>query len=83
LRWLALSVGLSIVLTVLANVWLRASPGARRRVGEALEDLAPPAPADEQAHEHDRRLRVIVPWKAMLIGSLALTIVINIILLAS
>jgi hypothetical protein len=81
LRWLALSIGLSIALTVLANVWLRASPGTRRRADEALEDLASPAPADE--HEPDRRFRVIVPWKAMLVASLALTLVINVILLAT
>jgi hypothetical protein len=83
LRWLALSVGLSIVLTVLANVWLRASPGARRRVGGALEDLASPRAGHTPEREHDRRLRVIVPWKAMLVASLALTIVINLVLLAT
>jgi hypothetical protein len=83
LRWLALSVGLSIVLTVLANVWLRASPSARRRVAGALEDLAAPRTGHAHEHEHDRRLRVIVPWKAMLVASLALTIVINLVLLAT
>jgi hypothetical protein len=81
LRWLAPSIGLSIALTVLANVWLRASPGARRRVGEALEDLVAPPPVEE--HEPDRRFRVIVPWKAMLVASLALTVVINLVLLAT
>jgi hypothetical protein len=79
-RWLVLSIGLSIALTVLANVWLRSSPGARRRLGEALEGLPSPAPVDSD--EPDRRFRVIVPWKAMLVASLALTVVINLVLLA-
>jgi len=31
-------------------------------------------------HERDRRLRVFVPWKAMIVGSVILTIVVNLVL---
>jgi hypothetical protein len=76
-QWLVVSIVASVVLTVVLNLALRLFPGAARRIGEsidrALERHAPP-PADE----HDRsRVRVIVPWRLMLVGSLLLTLVLN------
>jgi len=76
-QWLVVSIVASVVLTVVLNLALRLFPGAGRRIGEridrALERQEPP-PADE----HDRpRVRVIVPWRLMLAGSLLLTLVLN------
>lgn len=78
MRWLVVSVALSVVLTALLNIGLRAFPDTRRRAARGLAELT--SPALDDAHEHDRRLRVIVPWKAMIVGSVTLTIVVNLVL---
>jgi hypothetical protein len=74
-QWLAVSVVASLVLTVLANLAIRLWPGAAekgtRRLAEWSERQEPPDARPGQA-------RVIVPWKAMLIGSIVLTIVLNV-----
>ena len=72
-----ISVGLSLVLTVLLNLALRAFPGAAHRLARSLTSFMS-SPADDPTS--DRRVRVFVPWKAMLIGSLILTIVVNLVL---
>lgn len=77
-RWLVLSVALSVALTVLLNVGLRAFPAAARRVARGLTRLTPPTVDDARAH--DRRVRVFVPWRAMILGSIALTVVVNLVL---
>ncbi len=77
MQWLVISVGLSVVLTVLLNVALRAFPGTARRLARSLTTVA------SSAQEHppnDRHVRVFVPWKAMVVGSLILTIVVNLVL---
>lgn len=66
-RWLVLSVVLSLVLTVLLNVALRLFPGAAFR-----------APRPEV--EGGQRIRVFVPWKAMILVSVLLTILLNLLL---
>lgn len=78
LRWLLVSIGLSVALTVLLNVGLRAFPGAGHRVARQLGKLTSPNVDDSRGS--DRRLRVFVPWKAMILGSLILTIVVNLML---
>ena len=61
-QWLWFSIVASVVLTVVLNVALRLFPGAGPRPRE----------------EPDRsRVRVIVPWRLMLAGSLLLTVVLN------
>jgi hypothetical protein len=75
--WLATSIVLSVVLTVIVNLGLRAFPDAGRRAAERLDEWA--LPADDDRPE-DRRARVVVPWKAMLIGSLVLTLALNLLL---
>ena len=77
-RWLVISVGLSVVLTVLLNVGLRAFPDAGHRVAQSLAKLT--SPNVEDARTIDRRVRVFIPWKAMIVGSVILTIVVNIVL---
>lgn len=79
-HWLWFSILASVVLTVVLNVALRLFPGAGRRIGDsidrALERQQPPA----GDHEDRSRVRVIVPWRLMLAGSLLLTLVLNLVL---
>ena len=77
MQWIVISVGLSLVLTVLLNLALRAFPGAAHRLARSLTSFMS-SPDDDPTS--DRRVRVYVPWKAMLIGSLILTIVVNLVL---
>jgi hypothetical protein len=77
-QWLFISVVLSVVLTVLLNVALRMFPDASDRAARRLAEFATPNLDD--ASENDRRVRVFVPWKAMIIGSVILTIVINVVI---
>lgn len=58
---------MSVVLTALLNIGLRAFPDAGRRVARGLAELT--SPDYDGGHERDRRLRVFVPWKAMIVGS--------------
>ena len=79
-QWLVASIVLSIVLTVVVNLVLWLFPGAGRRVANGFGRLTDDAdrrasgPADSHVH-------VFVPWKAMLIGSIVLTVVLNVVLL--
>jgi hypothetical protein len=77
-RWLILSVALSVVLTVLLNLGLRVFPEAGNRVARTLAELT--APNADNGPANDRRGRVFVPWKAMILGSVILTIVVNLVL---
>jgi hypothetical protein len=74
-RWLVISVALSAVLTVLLNVGLRALPDAGHRLARGLAELT--SSNTDDARGNDRRVRVLVPWKAMISGSVVLTIVVN------
>ena len=76
-RWLVVSVAMSVVLTALLNIGLRAFPDAGRRVARGLAELT--SPNNAGGHDRDHRLRVVVPWKAMIVGSVILTIVVNLV----
>jgi hypothetical protein len=69
---LGFSIIASIVLTIVLNLVLFLFPGAARRLRDAFDRLA------ERSDQEPNRVRVIFPWKAMLIGSLVLTILINV-----
>ena len=74
------SIVASVALTVVLNLVLFFWPGAARRLHDTLARLA-----ERSAHEPSeagapRGWRVIFPWKAMLIGSLVLTVVINLLI---
>jgi hypothetical protein len=70
------SIVLSVVLTVVLNVALRLFPGAGRRIAESIERAV--EPRDPPGGDTDRsRVRVIVPWRLMIVGSLVLTLVLN------
>jgi hypothetical protein len=78
-QWLVVSLVLSIVLTAVVNAVLWLFPRVGPWVELKLRDLAEGtgrADADRAG-----RVRVIVPWRFMLIASLALTVVINLVLL--
>jgi hypothetical protein len=72
-NWLVTSIALSVVLTVVLNVALRAFPRAGERLDEKLV---------RAADEHPNG-GVIVPWKAMIVGSIVLTIGLNLLLWAT
>jgi hypothetical protein len=69
---LALSLVLSLVLTIVLNVVLRVVPRAGDRAASALARAAQPRPG-----EPERRVQVFVPWKAMLVASVVLTLLVN------
>jgi hypothetical protein len=77
-RYLVLSVVASIVLTVLLNVALRVIPGAGQRVDEALRRAAERVEPPDVAKR--ARVRVVFPWRLMLIGSLMFTVLLNLLL---
>jgi len=68
---LAVSIVLSIVLTVALNLVVRLFPDASDRAARRLEGLA--------SSEAGGRTRVYVPWKAMLIASLLATLALNLV----
>lgn len=74
--WLAVSIVASVVLTVLLNVAIRVFPGAGRRLAQGMAKLTLPSP--EETRSGSQRVRVFIPWKAMIIGSVVLTIVVNV-----
>ena len=76
-RWIVVSVALSVVLTVLLNVGLRAFPGAGHRVARKVVELT--SPNIDDAGRRNRRVRVVVPWKAMILASVILTVVLNLV----
>jgi hypothetical protein len=77
-QWLAVSLVLSVVLTVVLNVALRVLPSRNERAATQL----PPIDRAPVRNEASDRItaRVHVPWKAMLVGSLLLTVVLNVVL---
>jgi hypothetical protein len=75
-EWLVPSLIVSAVLTVALNVFLRAFPDASERAARRIAELAEPKDHDREGE----RVRVVVPWKAMLVGSLLLTVVVNVLL---
>jgi hypothetical protein len=72
-RWLVLSIVLSVALTVALNVALRVFPRVNARIARGVERL----PLESR---DDHGTRVIVPWRAMLVASVVLTILANVIL---
>lgn len=83
MSWLVTSIGLSVVLTVLLNAGLRLFRGNGRRNTPAATEPRWSAPEWSGAHESrtsDRQVRVWAPWKAMIVGSLVLTILLNLVL---
>ncbi len=79
MNWLAASIVLSVVLTVGLNLAIRLFPGAAERSARRLDEWVETQKATEFGDGEDK-VRVIVPWKAMLIVSIGLTLVLNVLL---
>lgn len=77
MEWLVASLVLSVALTVVLNVLLRVFPHVLDRAADRLDDLTTSKPDDGS---HESRVRVIVPWKAMIVVSVILTLAINVVL---
>jgi hypothetical protein len=77
-NWLLASIVLSIGLTVVLNLLLRLWPGADRRA-ERLGDRAERQRTGATVGDPPR-VQVVAPWKAMLIGSIVLTVLLNVVL---
>ncbi len=82
--FLVASIVLSVVLTIVVNLVLWLFPSVGRRLGDSVQRLAErPSASDPQTYDMqvDRpqrsRVQVFFPWKAMLIGSVVLTVVLN------
>jgi hypothetical protein len=75
-EWLAVSLVASVVLTVLLNVALRLFPSSGRSLSRWASERSASAPGSGD----DRRVRVIAPWRAMLVASLVLTVLLNVVL---
>ena len=81
-NFITYSIIASIVLTVVLNVLPFIFPNAAAKLQRKIEENARKAIAQ---HEDGNRPRVKVffPWKAMLIGSIVLTVLVNVISLLS
>jgi hypothetical protein len=77
-KWLVVSLVLSVALTVLLNVAIRVWPGAANRGAEGITAWAKGRGAAADPGEPGR-VRVIIPWKAMVIASIAATVLLNLV----
>jgi len=72
----------SVVLTVLINVLPRLMPNASRKIERNIHEKIEQAFSedDERKANGDKpRIRVFFPWKAMLVISVVLTVLVNLI----
>ena len=84
MQWLWASIVLSLLLTVVANVAIRLLPRRPRRTdstadpyrqwGAASGRPGPPPGWDDG----ETRIRVVAPWKAMIVLSVVATLVLNV-----
>lgn len=81
MQWLWYSLVASVVLTVVVNLVIRAWPGGAERSARRLDDWASGQmvrTATRAPEDRGQRVRVIVPWKAMLLVSLVGTVLLNV-----
>ena len=68
----------SVVLTILLNILPMLFPNAAAKMQKKIEENA--RQAIEQHEDADRpRVKVFFPWKAMLFGSIILTVLVNLV----
>ncbi len=78
--WLILSIAGSIILTIAVNLLPMLFPKTARRAQEKMiEEFRDRHASDDNPGRPGSRLRVFFPWKALLIGSVVLTLIWNII----
>lgn len=79
-NWLIVSIVGSFVLTVLLNVLPMLFPKTARHVQERMiEEIQKQHAWEDDDARPGPAVKVFFPWKAMLIGSLVLTVLINLI----
>ena len=71
MQWFSFSLGLAVVLTLVANVALRVFPELGPRVARWFAAITASDTPDRTAHSS--RVRVSFPWKAMILVSIILT----------
>lgn len=76
MKWLITSIVLSVGLTMLLNAFTRSRPDLSNRANDWLQQQTARSTSDDDG----RRVRVYAPWKAMLLGSLILTVVLNLLI---
>jgi hypothetical protein len=80
-EWLVGSLILSAVLTVVLNVVLHAFPRTSRRAARRLDDLMTPSAGDDRDDRDDEpSVRVVFPWRTMIVVSVILTVATNLVL---
>ena len=78
--WLIVSIVGSVVLTVLLNLLPMLFPKTARRAQERMiEEIHKQHDWEDDATRAGPAVKVFFPWKAMLVGSLVLTVLINLI----
>ena len=77
--WLILSIVASVALTAILNLAPMLFPNASRRAQEHLVDRMRDQQRRIDAPEPGPRVRVFFPWKAMLVGSIVLTVIVNLV----
>ena len=75
MQWLIVSLVLSVVLTLVANVALRVFPELGPRIARWFAAIT----ASDTPHRTARssRVRVFFPWKAMIVVSIILTVLLS------
>ena len=68
----------SIVLTIIINVLPLLFPNAATKLQKKIEENARNA-IEQHEDSNQPRVKVFFPWKAMLIGSIILTVLVNLI----
>lgn len=77
-NFLVLSLVASIILTILINVLPMLFPKSSEKVERKVHEKISESIA-RQKEGNQPRVRVFFPWKAMLIASLVLTVVVNVV----
>ena len=68
----------SIVLTIVLNAVPRLFPGAARKAEQQLHDYLLDAEDAKDPNTPARKVQVFFPWKAMLVASVVLTVLVNV-----
>ena len=75
MQWLIVSLVLSVVLTLVANVALRVVPELGPRIARWFAAITASDTPDRTARSS--RVRVFFPWKAMIVVSIILTVLLS------
>jgi hypothetical protein len=76
-QWLIVSLVLSVVLTLVANVGLRVFPQLGPQVARWFAAITASDKPDRSAHPS--RVQVFFPWQAMIVASIILTALLSLV----